>query len=258
TKEASTLGTISYMSPEQFQGVPVDHRADIWAVGVVLYEMLTGVQPFQGDYEQAVMYSVCNEEPAPILDHHKDVPSDLEKIVNRTLEKKPDSRFKDANELLTELSRFRESGPELDDSVQRDAETKHTKSRPWWNTRITLAFASFITVIILMFYYFPSIRNQATSPAWQIKPLTSSVIYEGAPTWSPDGSLIAYHSIVGNSDIYMMSRGGGKPIQLTDNPADELNPRWSPDGSKIAYVSDRGSGATVFSVPPSGGAERKL
>lgn len=68
TKEASMLGTISYMSPEQFQGASVGQHADVWAVGVVLYELLTGELPFHGDYELAVIYSVCNEEPPLISD----------------------------------------------------------------------------------------------------------------------------------------------------------------------------------------------
>ena len=75
---------------------------------------------------------------------------------------------------------------------------------------------------------------------------------------SPDGSMIAYNVIVGNSDIYMTTSKGGNRNQLTDNPADDLNPRWSPDGSKIAFVSDRGSGTNVYWIPSSGGAERKI
>jgi serine/threonine protein kinase len=63
TKEGTTLGTAAYMSPEQAQGADVDHRTDIWALGAVLYEMVTGQQPFKGDYEQAVIYSILNEEP---------------------------------------------------------------------------------------------------------------------------------------------------------------------------------------------------
>ncbi len=62
TKEGTTLGTIAYMSPEQTRGTEVDYRTDIWALGVVIYEMLTGIQPFKGDYDQAIMYSIINEE----------------------------------------------------------------------------------------------------------------------------------------------------------------------------------------------------
>ena len=63
TKAGTTLGTISYMSPEQSQGEKVDHRADIWSLGVVLYEMISGQLPFKGDYESAIVYSVMNEDP---------------------------------------------------------------------------------------------------------------------------------------------------------------------------------------------------
>jgi serine/threonine protein kinase len=66
TKEGTTLGTVAYMSPEQTHGENVDHRTDIWALGTMLYEMVCGQQPFKGDYEQAVIYSILNEEPEAV------------------------------------------------------------------------------------------------------------------------------------------------------------------------------------------------
>jgi serine/threonine protein kinase/tetratricopeptide (TPR) repeat protein len=92
TKKTSTLGTAKYMSPEQYRGKEVDHRTDIWSLGVLLYEMLTGTDPFQGDYEQAVMYAVLNEEPVSIVDFGSNVPGELCELTKRLLSKKAEDR----------------------------------------------------------------------------------------------------------------------------------------------------------------------
>jgi serine/threonine protein kinase len=85
TKTGSTVGTVAYMSPEQARGETVDHRTDIWSFGAVLYEMLTGRLPFKGDYEQAVIYSIINDEPQPI----EALPAELTQIVTKCLCKDP-------------------------------------------------------------------------------------------------------------------------------------------------------------------------
>jgi serine/threonine protein kinase/Tfp pilus assembly protein PilF len=103
TKEGMTLGTISYMSPEQTQGTDIDQRTDIWALGVILYEMLTGERPFKGDYDQAILYSILNEEPDPISNVSPEVPNSIEQIVAKALEKKPDARYQQVEELLDDL-----------------------------------------------------------------------------------------------------------------------------------------------------------
>jgi serine/threonine-protein kinase len=108
TKEGTTLGTVAYMSPEQTQGGDVDERTDIWAFGVILYEMLTGKRPFTGDYEQAVMYSIMNEEPKPVTELRSDVPSSLGQIVERILEKNPEKRYQKIEELLDDLESISE------------------------------------------------------------------------------------------------------------------------------------------------------
>jgi len=103
TKAGITLGTTAYMSPEQAQGLEVDHRTDIWAFGVVLYEMLTGQRPFQGLYEQAVMYALVNTEPPTMSTLRPEVPAELERLVQKILQKKPAERYQQVEELLADL-----------------------------------------------------------------------------------------------------------------------------------------------------------
>jgi serine/threonine protein kinase len=103
TRADTTLGTISYMSPEQTQGTLVDHRTDVWSLGAVLYEMVTGQQAFKGHYEQAVMYSILNEEPAPVTSVRAAVPMELEWILGKALAKTADRRYQSAVEFSVDL-----------------------------------------------------------------------------------------------------------------------------------------------------------
>jgi TolB-like protein/Tfp pilus assembly protein PilF len=103
TRERMTMGTIAYMSPEQATGENVDHRTDIWSLGVVLYEILSGVLPFASTNEQATIYAVLNETPEPLSLHRNDIPNTLDKIVCKALEKIPSQRYDSLAELITNL-----------------------------------------------------------------------------------------------------------------------------------------------------------
>ncbi len=103
TKEGETMGTIAYMSPEQARGAEVNHRTDIWSFGVVLYEMFSGQLPFKGEHDQAVVYSILNEDPASVTQLRSDIPIALDQVVAKTLEKNPDKRYQHIDELLDDL-----------------------------------------------------------------------------------------------------------------------------------------------------------
>ena len=105
TKMGSTVGTVAYMSPEQTNGANVDHRTDIWSIGVVLYEILTGKLPFNGDYEQAIIYSILNEEPEP----KSGIDERLQHIISKALAKNPDDRYQSAGEIVSELNRIKDN-----------------------------------------------------------------------------------------------------------------------------------------------------
>ena len=103
TKEGTTVGTVSYMSPEQTNGEPVDQRTDIWSMGVIIYEMVSGQLPFKGQYDSAVIYSIMNEEPEPLTALRTGVPMELERIVLKTMAKDPDNRYQNVNEIPVDL-----------------------------------------------------------------------------------------------------------------------------------------------------------
>jgi serine/threonine protein kinase len=109
TKDGASVGTVSYMSPEQTLGKEVDHRSDIWSLGIVLYEMLTGLTPFQRDYEQAIVYSIMNEEPQHVNEVNSEIPIELDRIVDKALQKNPESRYSSAANMLKDLKDYQDS-----------------------------------------------------------------------------------------------------------------------------------------------------
>jgi serine/threonine-protein kinase len=122
TKSGTVMGTLAYMSPEQIQGKAVDHRTDIWSLGVILYEMLTGELPFKDKFGMTTIYSILNEEPMSMDFLNPELPSELQKIVEKAMRKNPDERYFDMNELLEDLKSI-DNGYESIDTEQRQIES---------------------------------------------------------------------------------------------------------------------------------------
>ncbi len=109
TKSQTTIGTVAYMSPEQAQGEDVDQRTDLWSLGVVLYEMLTGDLPFKGDRDLSVIYSIVHSEPKSLKVRKPPVPEELQQVIGRALRKKLESRYGSAEEMLKDLKAYQTS-----------------------------------------------------------------------------------------------------------------------------------------------------
>ena len=121
TELDTTLGTAAYMSPEQTQGMEVDHRTDIWALGGVLYEMVCGKPPFRGLYAQALLYEIVHQEPEPLTAQRTGVPMELERIVGKCLSKDAHRRYSTAADLIVDLENLADGLKERSATVMRAA-----------------------------------------------------------------------------------------------------------------------------------------
>jgi serine/threonine-protein kinase len=143
TKDGTTMGTIAYMSPEQARGDEVDHRTDIWSLGVVLYEIFSGQLPFKGEREQSVVYSLLNENPKPVTDLRSELPAALGQVVSKALEKKPEDRYQHVEELLDDL-RSISAG-----IVPEEIKTRLRKAK-WHKRKRAILYAGAAGSVILM------------------------------------------------------------------------------------------------------------
>jgi len=170
TKNGTTMGTISYMSPEQARGEDVDHRTDIWSFGVVLYEMITGQLPFKGEYEQAVIYSIMNEEPKRITELRSSVSLELERIVGKCLEKQTEDRYQTSENLLADLNKLQKdiiTGKSRTIKSAAAIPAKQKKKR----TAI-FAFAAVLVLAIVSYFVY-----QFTSKEIEVEDKTVAIMY---------------------------------------------------------------------------------
>jgi Tol biopolymer transport system component len=251
TKKGTTLGTVAYMSPQQARGEEVDHRTDIWSLGVVLYEMLTGKLPFKGEYEQAVIYSILNEKPEAVTALRTDVSKEMEKILNKALAKNPNERYQNTNEILSDLKDLKK----VPSRRQKEKKRSISVSKPLKSILVVFL----LSVILSIGYFLIRPSENKDIQIIHTSPLTTAPGLEQDPSWSPEGTRIAYASDEsGNMDVWVRQIAAGQKLNLTkDYPGYDGKPAWSPDGEWVAFVSNRDGGG-VFMIPALGGIPKRV
>jgi Tol biopolymer transport system component len=273
TRAGMVMGTVPYMSPEQVQGEPADHRTDVFSLGVILYEMLTGQRPFQGKNSAALISSILRDIPVPVLEIRSTLPEQVDQIVRRCVEKDPERRYQSAGDLCDDLRNLEralpatgpapvETAPEPIAAQKDSVSAPAPETRGWY--RWLMAAALVFAAIISVYYAVPGLRRRAQEgppPTLRTsyEQVTSQPGPEQYPSLSPNGKWVVYSGEgSGNKDIYLQRVGGKNPINLTeDSPADDKQPAFSPDGELIAFRSSR-EGGGLFVMGPTGEAVRRV
>jgi Tol biopolymer transport system component len=254
TSQGGVVGTVSYMSPEQAQGKPVDSRSDVFAFGCVLYEMLTGRKAFHKQNSVATLAAILHDEPAPI-DSNVATRS-LSRLVAKCLRKHPDDRWQhmsDVKQLLEDLARDEES---LEGGPADANPAANVGARRFRRLAIAAGCAAAAVLAFVGLRFVPATAPaRAMTDGQELFMVTADGGLTASPAISRDGKLLAFASDRAkgdNLDIWVQQIGGREPLRLTQDPADESDPAFSPDDAMIAFRSEKDRGG-VYIVPALGG-----
>lgn len=253
TQVGTTMGTISYMSPEQAGGKDVDARSDIWSLGVVLYEMVSGQLPFKGDVEQTKIYSILNETPEPLTSLRAQVPMEIERIVSKMFAKDPGDRYQSASEIPVDLKNVDISSS----SISRVSPAAVAGSRPSKIKRMFTWTTFILMAAIIGFFVWQSLLAPSVEPVRRFVINTEQALNLGQRTTvalSPDGANLVYASqVASGSTLFMrpLNALDSTPIQGTEG-AD--SPFFSPDNQWIGFYAD----GKLKKVSTAGGAPTTL
>ena len=256
TSPGTAVGTVAYMSPEQALARELDARTDLFSFGVVLYEMATGVIPFRGTSSTATIDSILHKAPTAPVRLNPDLPGELERIINKALEKDRDLRYQVASDLRADLKRLRRDS----DSVELAAAKAQKKiSLPRINYSWLVSGLSLVVILAFLIWYF----SRATSPVAPLKtiqPVHRQITFVGnavLPAISPDGSFAAY--VVG-TQVMVQDLTGGQPIEVFRYVPPNLifQLRWSPDGSKLALTGVKQRNEPGITILPRLGGEARF
>jgi eukaryotic-like serine/threonine-protein kinase len=267
TSPGVAMGTVAYMSPEQARGEGLDARTDLFSFGAVLYEMATGRRAFSGTTSAVVFHAILSESPISPVRLNPELPSKLEEIINKAIEKDRDLRCQSAAELRADLKRLRR-----DTTTGRQASAassggavvaSEAPARPKSALRFAALFIGVLALAAVGIGLWLWSRKTTAPTSTQWVQLTDYSDSATSPALSPDGRMLAYlhnnDTFIGPGELFVKLLPSGEPKQLTHDGTMKMGPVFSPDGSRIAYtVIDPKFGWDTWVVPVLGGDPQKL
>jgi Tol biopolymer transport system component len=245
TRDGAIVGTAAYLSPEQAEGRTVDARSDVFALGILLYEMSTGHRPFQGQSVAGLVSAILRDEPTSINDLRKDMPHHLGRIIRQCLEKDPQRRTQNVLDVRNQLSDLSDEVRLAERTSQSVAPLKKPR-RSWLVIGMLVVVLGAAGVALLSWLRPPTGDGEPSTTTGQeaspfenrkLSQLTFGSQLEQWPAWSPDGKRLVYCAETdGYSKLYVEDLEDGTVQQLSHGHGDDIQPAWSPDGAQIAFV----------------------
>ncbi len=277
TSPGMAIGTISYMSPEQAKAMELDVRTDLFSLGLVLYEMSTAHVAFTGNSNAVILEAILNRNPVPPVRFNPQVPSALEQIINKAIEKDRDLRYQTAAEIRADLKRLKrdsDSGKSaatpvsqigaVESATATAASPTVVQGRPANRKLLFLGIIGAIAAIALFAFLFLRKRDKSVNKTPEMVQgsftrITDMPGPETFPSISPDGNFVVYTTRDGGDlDLFLQRIGGRNPVNLTkDSDKDDLSGVFSPDGQWIAFQSQR-EGGGIFIMGATGESVRRI
>jgi eukaryotic-like serine/threonine-protein kinase len=267
TSPGSALGTVAYMSPEQVSGMELDARTDLFSFGAVLYEMATGALPFRGDTSGLIFEAILNREPAAPVRMNPSLSPDLERIINKALEKDRDVRYQHAADLRADLKRLKRDTDSAHVSASSRAAVAQATESPAATSRTPVYAGAAIAVLLLIALGWAAFRWRSAFQHTEKKPLTErQLTFNGSENrviWSalsPDGKNLAFIDSKG-LHISSVDTGESHDFPLPSDLQHRIYAvQWFPDGSNLLFsVADFStSESSIWTASVFGGAPHML